>query len=467
MVATHQAVFAEMVSDGLADKAFTTKNIDDTDLQLWRWQYAKYIPFSMEPVEFDANASQAKFGATNVKYEVPRQADLLWHTYAKIGLPGLAGVYRDAEGNVKVLKGADAPYWHNAIGQRVLQQVTLSVGGIQIVSFDETYNYIYEELSQKAGKRLREAIGKFDTTNEQQAFARRSHTLYVPLPLPNCESAASALPMCAMTLHKIFLEASFAARSKCIIIPESAPKGVQICVRPDGVKDADIESGKVTLEALNDGHLKCVFEGTMIYLTEEERKLFTDNVFEQAIVEVHQTSTQASFHGSVATETTPAVKVKVDLPFANIVRELFWVVRRQKNEDTNNHYQFGGYVDGVEDGFPYTLDPIKECAIKYQNAPRVGSKTGDWWRLVPPRQFHSNGQSAEKNFFYGWSFATDPEWNQPTGGCNHSRVDGINLDVMLDARIFSPESPTAEVIAYGRANNILRYREHSLLRRFT
>lgn len=467
MGATHQAVFAEMVSDGHADKAFTTKVPDDTDVYLWKWTFSKYIPFSMEPVEFDASASQAKFGAQNVKYEVPRQGDLMWHTYAKVGLPGIVATYRDAEGNVKVLKGEDAPYWHNAIGQRVLQQVTLSIGGIQIVQFDDTFNYVNEELTQKAGRRLRETIGKFDTVKEQQAFARRSHTLYVPLPFSNSEGAASALPLCAMALHKVFIEACFTARNKCIIVPESAPKGVQICVRPDGVKDADIESGKVSVEALNDNHLKCLFEATMIYLDNAERDLFTNNPFEQCITEVQQTSMQASFHGAVAGESTPPVKLKVPIPFSNIVQEYYWLVRRQCNEDRNKHYEFGGYVDGVEDGFPYTLDPIKECSIKYSNAPRVSSKSGDWWRLVPPRHFHSNGQSAERNFFYGWSFATDPEWNQPTGGCNHSRVDDINLDVALDARIFSPESPTAEVVVYGKSRNLLRFTKGTLLRRFT
>ena len=140
MPATHQAVFAEMVSDGHADKALTTKNTEDTGLCFWRSAFSRYLPFSLEPVDWDASASQAKFGATGVKYEVPRQGDLLWHTYAKIHLPGLVGVYRDpVDGSTRVLKGAQSVHWHNAIGIRALQNLTLSVGGIQIfpINFPE------------------------------------------------------------------------------------------------------------------------------------------------------------------------------------------------------------------------------------------------------------------------------------------------------------------------------------------
>ena len=468
MGATHQAVFAEMLSDGHADKALTTKNPEDTNVIFWKYSHSKYVPFSMEPVEWDASASQAKFGAQNVKYEIPRQGDLMWHTYAKVHLPGLVGTYRDAAGDIKVLKGDQAPMWHDSIGQRVLQQVTLSVGGIQIVSFDETYNWIHEEVLAKPGRRSNEAIGKFDTDKERQTFARRSRTCYVPLPLPNSEHVGLALPLCAMTLHKIMIDASFASRNKCVVVPSSAPKGVQICIRPDGVKDADIENGKVTCEPLNDNHLKCTFEATMVYLENNERDLFSTLVFEQLITEIQQTSTQASFHGSVAGESTPPVKVKVPLPFANIVSEYFWVVRKQGAEDANRHYEFGGFVDGIEDGFPETLDPIKEVAIKYANAPRVSSRPAQYFRLVQPRNFHSSGSNAAKKFIYNWSFAVDPEMEQASGGCNHSRVDDINLEISLDARIFSPESPTAEIIVYARAKNLLRYSgKGTLLRRFT
>lgn len=468
MPATHQSVFAEMVSDGHADKAFTTKNPDDVEVFRWKWAHSKCLPFSMEPVDWDASASQAKFGASNVKYEFPRQGDLCWHTYAKVYLPGLAGVYRDADGTTKVLKGEAAPHWHNAIGQRVLSNITFSIGGIQIVSFDDTYMYIKEEIDSTPGKELGEAIGKFDSVKEQQTWARRGHWCYVPLPLFNNRGSENALPLCAMTFHKIFLEATFASRAKCVILPEGAPPGVQICVRPDGVKDADIESGRVTLEPLNDNHLKCLFEGTFVYLDNAERDLFTNTVFEQCIKEVQQTSTQASFHGALAGETTPPVKAKVPLPFSNIVSRYHWVVRTQANEDSNKHYEFGGYTDGVEDGAPWQLDPFKEGTIKYANAPRVGTKPAEYFRLVQPHYFSSNGKKAARKFLYSWSFATNPQGDQPSGGCNHSRVDDINMELALDARIFSPTSPTAEIIVFGEAYNLIRYNGNgTILRRFS
>ena len=467
MGATSQAVFSELVSDGVADKALVTLDPEETSVQLWRFTNEKHLPFALEPVEWDATSSQAKFGARNVKYEVPRQADLMWHTVAKVQLPGLAAVYKDDDGNVKVLRGSAAPYWHNAIGQRVLESVTLSVGGIQIITFDETYQWIWEEVASKPGQEMGEVIGKFDTVEEQQAWARRSHTCYTTLPLPNSTDPGNALPLCAMTFHKIFIDASFAARNKCVKLPAGAPRGVQICVRPDGVRDADIESGKFVLEPLNDNHLKCLMEATMVYFEEPERNLFTENVFEQCIVEVQQVSAQASFHGVAAGETTPPVRVKAECRFASMVREYFCVVRQQAKEDANDRYDFGGYVDGVEDGAPWTLDPIKNMTVKFQNASRVQSRPADYYRLVNVRHNHSNGKRAARNFIYGWSYAQNPESLQQSGGANHSRIDDISIEAELDARIFSPESPTAELLVYARATNLLRFTGGTLLRRFT
>ena len=94
------------------------------------------------------------------------------------------------------------------------------------------------------------------------------------------------------------------------------------------------------------------------------------------------------------------MKLKVPLPFANIVSEYLWVVRTQSKEDKNKHYDFGGFVEGEEDGFPYTLDPLKEVAVKYANAPRVSSRPADYYRLMQPHNFHTHGESAETNFIY-------------------------------------------------------------------
>ena len=41
------------------------------------------------------------------------------------------------------------------------------------------------------------------------------------------------------------------------------------------------------------------------------------------------------------------------------------------------------------------------------------------------------------------------------------------MELGLDARIFTAEHPTAEIIVYGRAKNSLRYKQGVIVRKFT
>jgi hypothetical protein len=466
MGATTQAVFAEMVTTGAADKAISTDKIDDTSITFWRFVHAKYAVFALEPVDFDASASQGRFGAKSVKYQFPKQGDLVWCTFAKVYVPGIAGLYNEG-GATKVLKGDAAPHWHNAIGQRVLSNVTFAVGGTQIISFDDTFMYIWEEISGKPGKQLGETIGKFDDVKTLQGWSKRGHWMYVPLPLPFTECSGNALPLASLQFHRVELELSFASREACVVLPPGAPAGTQICVRPDGTKDSDIESGAVRLDTLNDTHLQVAIEAMNVYVDDDERNKFINGQFEQCITEVQTVSAPVSYQGK-AVEGTAPVRVKVDLPFANMVQEYLWVVRTQAKEAANQHYSFGGYNDGGEDGGSgMTLDPLVSATIKYGNSQRVQTRDGSYFRLVTPWMCHSNAERAAKSFIYNWSYAVDPESEQPSGASNHSRIDGVSMELGLDARIFTAEHPTAEIIVYGRAKNSLRYKQGVIVRKFT
>ena len=163
MGATESAVYTELASNGEADKILTAKTVAEAQHSFWRFVHAKHTPFAMEPVDFDATASQCKFGG-KAKYTFPRQGDLCWQVYARYSLPGLVAVGKDG----KVLRGEAAPCWHDAIGFKLTQRATLAVATTVIDTLTDTFLYVWEELSAKPGKKLGEMIGKFDTLEERQ-----------------------------------------------------------------------------------------------------------------------------------------------------------------------------------------------------------------------------------------------------------------------------------------------------------
>jgi hypothetical protein len=443
MGATHNAVFTELAARGHADKILVAESVDESSVCFWRFVFEKYLPMALEPVDFDATASQARFGGS-AKYQFPRQGDLAWHTYAKINIPAIVGI-RDG----RAVRGEDAVYWDNAIGYRLLRNVTLAIGGTVIDNVTDTFMYAWDYLTGGNNNFTKQMVGKFDTVEEQQQFAKRSHTLWVPLPFSFCRDSGLALPIVALTFHQVVLEVDFCNRADAIKNKTNA----QVYVRPDGLTDdqidAGIAAGTLSLAPLQEGDLHCNIESTYVYLENEERNMFGRNAFSSLYDELQVIPSQAYYAAPGATEATPSVKHTVRLQFNNSVYEYIWVVRSEGRKDSN-YFDFSGPIDKASG---LVLDPVREATIKFANTPRVQTRPGAYFRLVQPYQYHKNSSNTNE-FIYVWSYAQDPESRHPTGGANHNRIDGVQLELALDPRIFAPESPNAEVLVFARSKNL-------------
>jgi len=454
MPATHNAVFTELGSKGQADKLMLPETPDESQETFWRHVHDKHSPFGLEPVEFDVAASQPRFNGA-AKYAFARQGDLCWHTYAHYQLPGLVGI-KDG----KVMRGAEAPYWHPHTGFRLTRQATLAIGGNVIDTLSDTYLYIWEQLTHKPGKKLGEMIGSFETVEEQQAWSKRSQHLWVPLPFSCTREAALALPVVSLSFHQMFVELDFCSRNDAII----NTSGAQIFVRPDGMTDDEIEAAFETngrgrqISLLQDSDLRCTVEANYVYLENDERNKFGKGVFTQLVDELQVIPAQAYYAAAGANENTPSVKINPRMQFNNVIMEYITVVRRE-GLDNKNYFSFGGPKDEASG---LVLDPIREIGIRFNNTPRVATRNAKYFRLVQPYQYHSNvpkDHGPDKEFIYVWSYAKDPENGlQPTGGANHTRLENVNIEYHLDPRLFSPDAPNAEVITFGRSKNLLTYK---------
>lgn len=444
--ATHNAVQTEIGNKGHADKFLVVEDPKEAESNFWRFLNDKHSAFAQEPIDFDATASQPKFGGS-AKFTFPRQGDLAWQTYAKIQLPAIVSL---KDGQVQT--GDNAAQWNNAIGQRLLRQVTLAIGGTVIDSLTDTYMYCDDVLTTKAGKELGDMIGKFSSKKEQQNFARRSRTLQVPLRFSFARSSQLALPIAALSFHAIVLEIDFCSRIDAIINPSHG----QVCVRPNNISDEDLQTkldaGQISLSPLTDSDLHCTVESNQIYLEDAERDLFGKQVFSQLVDEVQIIPSQAQFGGQVANENTPSVRHTVRLQFNNSVQEYIFVVRPEGREG-RDQFDFSGPVDKATGEL---LDPIREVTVKFNNTPRVQTRPGQYFRRVVPYQYHT--KNNQNDFIQVWSFAQNPESLHGTGGANHSRIDNINMELALDPRVFSPEQPNAEVLCFAKAKNVLTYK---------
>jgi len=311
-------------------------------------------------------------------------------------------------------------HWSNAIGQLLVKRAVLVVGGHQTDTLYSDYLFMWEELSGKAGKRLREMIGKRKSRKTLIKDAGNKTRLYVPLMWYFCLNSGNALPLCTLQFHGVQLMVEWEHLKKCVV-----------------VSDDDVEVRKTEdNQKLNNNDLIAWIDTTYVYLDIEERNRFSLANFDQLI-------TQVQCIVRPATTNT----VTVPLTFNHPTIELIWAVRRRSCEAQNNHFNFSG-IDG--------RDPLEEVSLRLNNLNRFSGREARYYRLVQPYQHHS---SIPKAFVYCYSFALFPEDAQPSGSLNFSRIDNIEMNFILQDGLGCNPKQGATIIIFARSWNILRFTE--------
>jgi hypothetical protein len=455
---TQGGALTQVIALGAADKYLT----QNPTITYWRFKYNKYTNFALEAIE-QAFQTQVMFGS-DTQLTLNRTGDMIYWTYILVDLPGIqAGTptaspgfypalpfsgFKDPCGDAAATTPAypeiypltdelGAPLsnwavWTNAIGQWIVRRASIVIGGQQIDSVYSDYLFMWEELSGKPGKRLAEMIGKEVDLANRVEDSKLDRRLYVPVPFWFTQVSGNALPVVALQFHGVQIYVSFADLTSCIQTsvaydPNSNP------LYPPVQK---ISSG----QALQDSDLRASVETTYVYLDIEERDRLSMGSFEQLI-------TQVQSYSMIANQQ----QVRLSLNFNHPVIELIWGIKRVCQTHNNNQFVYSGVNQA---------DPIKAVSLKLNNLPRFAPKEGRYFRLVQPYQSHTNIPS---HYVYSYSFALHPEDPQPSGSCNFSRIDNIELTFEMQDRINQSTGATGladyQVIVYARSWNVLRFRD--------
>jgi hypothetical protein len=308
-------------------------------------------------------------------------------------------------------------HWHQAIGQKIIERAAYVIGGHMIDQLFSDYLYMWEELSGKAGKRLREMIGKRDTRRQLIEDSKANRRLYVPLPFSFTQNSGNALPLVSLQYHGVRLHVKFEELKNLLVVSDP---NVNV------LKSSDFTP-------LQSQDLKAWVDTTYVYLDVEERNRFSTANFDQLI-------TQVQYY----TDEQRTKSIHIPIRFNHPCIEFIWALRRKVNEDQNNSFNYSG-IDG--------RDPFSNLILKFNNQPRFSGRTAQYFRLVQPYQFHS---SIPDSHVYCYSFALDPESAQPTGSVNLSRIDNAEMIIDLQEGL---EQEVVQVILYARNWNILRFVE--------
>ena len=318
------------------------------------------------------------------------------------------------------LAGPSCPvwcHWTNAIGQFLIRCARIVIGGSTIDTLYNDFLFMWEELTGKSGKRLCEMIGKRYTRTQLICDSRHNRQLWTPLPFWFTMHSGQALALASLQFHGVMISVEFESLSKCVIVSN---------------KDVRVTNCKTGC-CLTPNDLSAYLETTYIYLDTVERDRFATTHYEVLIVQ-----------NQAYVQQTANSQVRMQLNFNHPCSEIIFAVRRKCQESANNWFNFSGHDN---------RDPVVSAALFLNNQARFSNKPGAWFRLVQPYQYHTNVPDA---FVYCYSFALHPEDSSPSGSCNFSRIDHVDLTLQLQDSIGSEQ---VTIMVFARNWNVLRFRE--------
>ena len=380
--------------------------------------YRRHTNFAVESIEQTFNG-QADFGK-RVTATISRNGDLIQQMYLELVMPDL---------------GSSGELWTYGIGNALVKQAEIEIGGQLIDRQYGDWMNIWTELTIPAGKRqgYDNMVGNKLPTGANQTgslIATAVQRLYVPLQFWFNRNPGLALPLIALQYHEVKLNLELRAAT-------------------------ELTNGAVA--AITSG-LGCKLYVDYVYLDTDERRRFAQ-VSHEYLIE------QVQFTGSESIAATDNNK-NVTLNFNHPVKELVWVHVPTSNVTVgfasgNRWFNYSGTSGATTD-----IDSFTTALLQLNGHDRFSVRYADYFRKVQNYEHHCrvprvgkdlDTDDARNQYIYTYSFALSPEEHQPSGTCNFSRIDNAVLQLKYGADTgFSAQTAAMNLNIYAVNYNVLR-----------
>jgi hypothetical protein len=458
----------QLVAYGAQDVYLTA----NPQVTFFKQLYRRHSNFAMESIEQTFNGV-GNFGK-RVQCTISRNGDLITRVYVQVTLPAIDRTITGSD---------DAKFsWVPYLGQYMINNVYVEIGGQQIDKHYGEWLHIWNELTLPTGKQLAYlnmvngyggAVLSPDTScnacatelsaADAAALACNNpeistqgddcifganvinddttvtgcipeQTLYIPLEFWFNRHTGLALPLIALQYHEVKINVEF--------------ENLQYLVNIEGTSAKSAQA--ILSSVAQQGLVACSLYVDYIYLDTEERRRFAQVAHEYLIEQLQFTGT----------ESVTSTSNKIQLSFNHPCKEIVWVVQNPSyvdcNSETNAPWRYTDSALG---------NPTAVAKIQLNGQDRFTEREGSYFNFVQPYQHHTSTPSTGINVY---SFALKPEDLQPSGSCNFSRIDNAVLNLTLTPSTFttnvtniaeeavSGDQNSANVNIYATNYNVLR-----------
>ena len=375
--------------------------IGNPQITFFKTVFKRYTNFSLESIQ-QSIGGRADFGQ-QIDITIERKGDLVKDIICEVLLPILPPGY----------------YWTDGIGNVLVKQVDLEIGGQLIDRHYSNWLDIWSQLTINESKigAYNAMVGNYNSLSSLEANAEKTLRLYIPMFFWFNREYALVLPLIALQFHDVVLKIKLNDFNNCY-------KNNSISTQLENYR---IQQFRVWVD--------------YIFLDMDERRNFSQNQHE-FIIE------QLQFAGDEFISKSQD-SISKQLNFNHPMKELYWI-------HVQNDYLQQNILTGNKP-LNYSLSSLGELEtfssgiLQLNGVDRFEKRQANYFRLVQNFQFHSHYSS--KNI-YSYSFSLNPEKQQPTGSCNMSKFAIANL--YLDYYDINHSENDLVLKVYGINYNILR-----------
>ena len=382
----------------------------------------KTTNFSEAPTSF-YSSNGCCWGDT-VKFTIKKVGDLLSNMYLVLELPNLS--VADIVGkNESILNSKYRVKWNDYIGNVIIENVILRIGGQKIDEMSGEYMQFYTNLYDMSWSKLCMLGHNMSLIYPQTSID--NDIIYIPIRFFFCNDISKALPVVALEYHEIEIEIKLREWDYTHLVLQRVINRTDANYSEVSKMNFAHTNLYIKMKPFLNLHLDCNY----IFLDADERKMVAGNRYEYLI-----TQTQSM-------KTTCQTIDSIYLNFTNPIKELIFALQRPDYASLGELYNYSGkpkYIPIQTDFDPngdvditdilwfqipdkHLLDTMN---IEINGIERVENRDYKYWHYV---QNYEHYRSKIDHNLYMYSFGLTTKENM--GSCNFSMLDSIKFNIKL------------------------------------
>lgn len=395
---------------------------NNPQLSFFKNVYKPYTNFANESKRIELSRVDALLNTTTLlTCKIPRYGDLMANMFFICQIPDI------------ILKQNGYRFkWVKNFGEMLIDNYYITSSGTILdrqfgewahiwrqLTTDTSKLHIYNKMTGNTADMYEPDFVRNEITT--QPFIK-GRSVVIPLDFWFTKNPGLAIPLISLQYHELYVNIELRALNDLYLIDTLDGRGYRRI--NDAIRDY---VSHVLFTTPNSLVIYPYIEATFVFLDNAERNVFAKSSLDY-LIEQHQRFVKEDASGSVM----------IDLILQNPVKEIVFVLRTNISSQKNEWTNFMG---------ANRVHLIESAKLLFNGQERIEEKPVEYYSFIEPWQYHSG---SPPDGVYVISFSLQPEAFQPSGACNMSRVNKVQLHLVLR------ENYVCDILVYTTNYNFFR-----------